>query len=98
MRRGNPLIYSAAVEFCIWLRVLPRCRASRASLLRKLTQGGRCMLVCGLSRERRLLRTDVGPGASGDREAGPMPVRMDAERRLLHRHAQALRPHHTDSG
>ena len=31
MRRGNPLIYSAAEIFCIWQRALPRCRPCRVS-------------------------------------------------------------------
>jgi len=26
MRRGNPLIYSAAEIFCIWQQALPRCQ------------------------------------------------------------------------
>src|SRR5215813_9576755 len=41
MRMGNLLIYSAADNFCIWPRELPRCRLSRASLGRKLIRHGR---------------------------------------------------------
>ena len=42
MRLGNILIYSAADNFCIWQRALPRSRPCRASQGRKPIRRGRC--------------------------------------------------------
>ena len=47
MRRGNPLIYSAADNFCIWLRALPRCRPCRASRGRKPIRSRPVRIVVG---------------------------------------------------
>src|SRR5262252_8250071 len=49
MRMGNLLIYSAADDFCIWQRVLPRCRRCRASRGHKPIRRGRCASSCRLA-------------------------------------------------
>src|SRR5215831_18610945 len=42
MRMGNLLIYSAAANFCIWLRAPSRCQPCRVSRGRKHIRRGRC--------------------------------------------------------
>jgi hypothetical protein len=44
----------------------------------------------GLSRKRRILRTDIGPGAGRGAQARAVSVELDVERRLLRRRAAAL--------
>ena len=51
---GNLLIYSAADNFCIWPRALPRCRPCRASRGRKPIRRGRCASSSALPPGRRI--------------------------------------------